>query len=97
MFIQPSINTPRFFSAEQLPKPVTLPRGVAQMQYSRLDLSESHTIGLSPPIQSVQISLQSLCALQQINMSTQLGVVYKHTKGALNSLIQITDKDVKQN
>ena len=35
--------------------------------------------------------------LKQINTPTQLGVIYKVTEGALDPLIQIIDKDVKQN
>ncbi|KAK4821075.1 hypothetical protein QYF61_012417 [Mycteria americana] len=39
----------------------------------------------------------NLPTLQQINTPTQLGVVCKLTEGALNPLVQITDKDIKQN
>ncbi|KAK4824038.1 hypothetical protein QYF61_009629 [Mycteria americana] len=39
----------------------------------------------------------SLPTLKQINSPTQLGVICKLTEGALNPLIQIIDKDVKQN
>jgi len=52
-------------------------------------------IGLSPLIQSVQIPLQNLPTLKQIVTPTQLGVICKRTEGALDPLIQITDKDVK--
>ncbi|KAJ7419849.1 hypothetical protein WISP_51875 [Willisornis vidua] len=47
------------------------------------------TTGLSPSVESAQIPLQSLPALQ-------LGVVCKLTEDALNPLIQIINKDVKQ-
>ncbi|KAK4831743.1 LOW QUALITY PROTEIN: hypothetical protein QYF61_018873 [Mycteria americana] len=42
-------------------------------------------------------SLSSLPTLKQINTPTQLGVICKLTEGALNPLIQIIDKDIKQN
>ncbi|KAK4833082.1 hypothetical protein QYF61_027744, partial [Mycteria americana] len=42
-------------------------------------------------------SFQSLPTLKQINTPTQLGVICKLTEGALNPLIQIIGKDIKQN
>ncbi|KAK4820222.1 hypothetical protein QYF61_021727 [Mycteria americana] len=50
----------------------------------------------SPLIQAVQVPLQSLPTLKQINTPTQLGVICKLTEGTLNPLIQIIDKDIKQ-
>ncbi|KAK4828336.1 hypothetical protein QYF61_025805 [Mycteria americana] len=80
------------------PKPVALHGvAVAQVQDPALGLVEPHTIGLSPLIQPVQIPLQSLPTLKQINTPTQLGVICKLTEGALDLLIQIIDKDIKQN
>ncbi|KAK4821599.1 LOW QUALITY PROTEIN: hypothetical protein QYF61_025176 [Mycteria americana] len=80
------------------PKPVAL-HGVvvAQVQDLALGLVEPHTIGPSPSIQPVQVPLQSLPTLQQINTPAQLGVICKLTEGALDSFVQIIDKDVKQN
>ncbi|KAK4814181.1 hypothetical protein QYF61_011904 [Mycteria americana] len=79
------------------PKPVAL-HGVVvtQVQDPALGLVEPHTIGLSPLIQPVHIPLQSLPTLKQINTPTQLGVVCKLTEGALDLLVQIIDKDIKQ-
>ena len=45
-------------------------------------------------IQSVQIPLQSLPALQKISTPTQLGVICKLTEGALHEIIS---EDSKQN
>ena len=59
-------------------------------------LVEPHPIGLSPVIQSVQITPQSLLTPRQINTSSQLGVICKFTEGALNALIQVINKDIKQ-
>ncbi|KAK4832478.1 hypothetical protein QYF61_023525 [Mycteria americana] len=80
------------------PKPVVL-HGVvvAQVQDLALGLVKPHTIDPSPSIQPVQVPLQSLPTLQQINTPAQLGVICKLTEGALDPLIQIIDKDVKQN
>ncbi|KAK4818798.1 hypothetical protein QYF61_019519 [Mycteria americana] len=80
------------------PKPVAL-HGVVvtQVQDPALGLVEPHTIGLCPWIQPVQIPLQNLPTLKQINTPTQLGVICRLTEGALNPLIQIIDKDIKQN
>ncbi|KAK4832661.1 hypothetical protein QYF61_024780 [Mycteria americana] len=79
------------------PKPVAL-HGVAvtQVQDLALGLAEPHTIDLSPSIQPVQVPLQSLPTLKQIDTPAQLGVICKLTEGALNPLIQIIDKDIKQ-
>ncbi|KAK4810750.1 hypothetical protein QYF61_007724 [Mycteria americana] len=80
------------------PKPVALHGvGVTQVQNPALSLVESHTIGLRPTIQPVQVPLQSLSTLKQINTPAQLGVVCKLIEGALDPLVQIIDKDVKQN
>ncbi|KAK4825630.1 hypothetical protein QYF61_001415 [Mycteria americana] len=80
------------------PKPVALHGvAVAQVQDLALGLVKPHTIHPSPSIQPVQVPLQSLPTLQQINTPTQLGVVCKLTEGALDPLVQIIDKDVKQN
>ncbi|KAK4823919.1 hypothetical protein QYF61_008305 [Mycteria americana] len=40
---------------------------------------------------------QSLPTLKQNNTPAQLGVVCKLTEGALDPLVQIIDKDIKQN
>ncbi|KAK4821429.1 hypothetical protein QYF61_019707 [Mycteria americana] len=75
------------------PKPVAL-HGVAaaQVQDLALSLVEPHTIDLGPSIQHIQ----TLPTLKQINTPTQLGVTCKLTEGALDPLVQIIDKDIKQ-
>jgi len=70
---------------------------VTKVQDAVLGPVEPHIVGLSPSIQPVQIPLQSLSTLRQINSLYQLGVVCELTEGALDPLVQITDKDVKQN
>ncbi|GAB0180261.1 hypothetical protein GRJ2_000491400 [Grus japonensis] len=80
------------------PKPVAL-HGIVVTEVQDLahDLVEPHTVDLSPLIQPVQIPLQCLPTFKQINTPAQLGVVYKLPEGALDPLIQVTDKDVKEN
>ncbi|KAK4814519.1 hypothetical protein QYF61_021620 [Mycteria americana] len=79
------------------PKPVAL-RGVlvTHVQDLALSLVEPHTTGLGPSIQPVQVPLQTLPTLKKINTPTQLGVICKLTEGTLNPLVQIIDKDIKQ-
>ncbi|KAK4832559.1 hypothetical protein QYF61_024059 [Mycteria americana] len=79
------------------PKPVAFHGvAVAQVQDPTLSLVEPQAIGLSPSIQPVQIPLQSLPTLKQINTPAQLSVLCKLTEGALDPLVQIIDKDIKQ-
>ncbi|KAK4824820.1 hypothetical protein QYF61_019670 [Mycteria americana] len=79
------------------PKPVALHGvAVAQVQAPALGLVKPHTIDLGPSIQPVQVPLQSLPTLKQINTPTQFRVICKLTEGALDPLIQIIDKDIKQ-
>ncbi|GAB0184554.1 hypothetical protein GRJ2_000920700 [Grus japonensis] len=76
------------------PKPVALHGVVVDLA---LSFVEPHTAGLGPSIQPVQIPLQTLPTLKQINTPAQLGGICKLTEGALDPLIQVIDKDIKQN
>ncbi|KAJ7407014.1 integral membrane protein dgcr2 idd [Pitangus sulphuratus] len=71
-------------------QPVALPVAVTQVQDPALDFVEPHAIGLS------QIPLQNLPTLQQNMNLNPLGVVHKLTEGTLYPLVQISDKDIKQ-
>ena len=99
---RPPASPPRSFPTGHfpaaLPRPVAL-RGVVvtQVRDPALLLVEPHTVGLGPSVQPVQIPLRSLPALWQINAATQLGVTCKLGEGALDPLIRIVDKDIKQN
>ncbi|KAK4823315.1 hypothetical protein QYF61_000917 [Mycteria americana] len=79
------------------PKPVAL-HGVVvtQVQDLALGLVKPHTTGLSPSIQPVRVPLQSLPTPEQIDTPAQFVVICKIPEGALNPLIQIIDKDIKQ-
>jgi len=80
-----------------LPKLVVLHAVVVtEVQGPAFGLVEPHSAGLRPLIQPVQIPLHGLPTLKQINTSTQLGVIHRLTEGALDPLIQIIDKDVKE-
>ncbi|GAB0181607.1 hypothetical protein GRJ2_000626000 [Grus japonensis] len=80
------------------PKPVAF-HGVVvtQVQDLALGLVESHTVGLGPSIQLVQIPLQSLPTLKEIDSPTPLDVICKLTEGAFDPLILNIDKDMKEN
>ncbi|KAK4813546.1 LOW QUALITY PROTEIN: hypothetical protein QYF61_009589 [Mycteria americana] len=101
--IQPAVDQHAqvlFFQAAfqpLFPKPVAL-HGVVviQVQDLALGLVEPHTIGLGPSMQPVQVPLQSLPTLKQIDVPAKLGVICKLTEGILSPLIQIIDKDIKQ-
>jgi len=69
---------------------------VTKVQDLALGLVETHKIGLDPSIQPVQIPLLRLPTLQKIDIPTQHGVICRLTEGALNPLIQIIDKEVKE-
>lgn len=48
-------------------------------------------------MEPIHIPMQSLPTRQQINTPTPLSIVCKLNEGANDPLIQITDKDIKQN
>ena len=100
MFSRLSTSTPRSFSARQPSShsSTCLLHAVVVMELwdPALGLVAPHKTGLGPSIQPVQIPLQSLPILEQIDTPAQFGVICKLTEGALNPLIQITDKGVKQ-
>ena len=84
-------SIPTSFSTVQLSKGVT-----TKMQELTLGLAEHHTGGLSPSNQLIQIPLQSFPPHRQIDTYSQHGVIRKLSEGALNPLILIIYKDIKQ-
>lgn len=94
MFSQLSNSTPRLFFQPFFPQPAALNVVVVtQVQGSALCLMEPHTIGLSPPIQPLQVLLQVLPTLMKTKTPFQLSVFCKFTEGALNSLAWIIYED----
>ncbi|RMB92479.1 hypothetical protein DUI87_31121 [Hirundo rustica rustica] len=81
-----------------LPQPITL-RGVAEakVQDSALGLTQLQLVGLCPPIQVVQISLQSHPTFQEIDTRSQLSVIRKFTNQRFNTLIHVINKGIEQN
>ncbi|TRZ18650.1 hypothetical protein HGM15179_008471 [Zosterops borbonicus] len=65
------------------------------LQDLELGLFKPHTTGLSPSIQLVQIPLKSPPTLQQIDIPTQFVVIHKFTKGRINPLIKIINKEIE--
>ena len=100
MFGRLSTSTPRSFSAGQLsshsPPSLQCCMELLWLKCRHLALLNL-TVRLGPSIQPVQIPLQSLPTLEQVDTPAQVGVICKLPEGALDPLIQITDKDVQQN
>ena len=69
---------------------------MAKLQEPAVGLVELIPIGLSPAIKPVQIPLKGLPTPRQTDTSSQLGIICKHTEGALNTLIQVISKDIEQ-
>ncbi|KAK4826701.1 hypothetical protein QYF61_010916 [Mycteria americana] len=67
-----------------------------QVQYLALDLVELHEVRMGPPLKPVKVLLDCIPSLQQVDRTTQLGVVGKLAEGALNPTVHVADKDVKQ-
>jgi len=65
----------------------------AQVQNSALCCVEPHEVHLGPPFQPVKVPLNGIPSFYCVNRTTQLGVLSKLAEGALNSVIDVTDKD----
>ena len=63
------------------------------LQFALLDLNKVHR---DPPLKPAQVPLDGIPSLQGGNRTTQLGVVGKLAKGALDPTAHVTDKDVQQ-
>ncbi|KAJ7416892.1 hypothetical protein BTVI_34381 [Pitangus sulphuratus] len=87
-------NIPKSFSSGQLSSHSF--SSLTQVQDMALCLVESHTTGLGPLIQLVQILLQILLNLQYINTSGPLCIFCK-IEGVLDTLVQIINEDIKEN
>ncbi|KAJ7403659.1 hypothetical protein WISP_149712 [Willisornis vidua] len=70
---------------------------MSKVQDLALGRVKLHPIGISPCLQPIQVPLQSSPAFQQVDTPSQFGVICKFANDGLNPLIQIFDKDVKQN
>jgi len=100
MFSWVLTNTPRSVYTVFQPlchKSVALPGiVVAEVQDPAHGLVEFHPIGLSAAVQHIQIHLSGFPTLRQINTFSHLGMTCKRTEGAVNLLIQVINKDIKQ-
>ncbi|RMB97862.1 hypothetical protein DUI87_25340 [Hirundo rustica rustica] len=77
------------------PQPVALVVA-AKVQNAALGLVKFQVVGLGLSIQPVQVPLWSPPTFQQIGTPSQLGDICKITDGGLNVIIQIINKDLKQ-
>ena len=100
MFNQALTNTPRAISSTQscshFAPSLSCCLGLwSKFRTQNLVDVELHPIVLSPVIYPVQIPLKGLPPPRQFNTSSQLGVICKLTKGALDPLIQVISKNIK--
>ena len=51
---------------------------------------------MGPLLQSVQVPLDGFPSFQRIDCTAQLGVIRKLAGGALDAIVYVTDKDVKE-
>ncbi|GAB0197840.1 hypothetical protein GRJ2_002249400 [Grus japonensis] len=51
---------------------------------------------MGPPLKPVKVRLDGIPSLQHVDCITQLGVVGKLAEGALDPIVHVADKDVKQ-
>ncbi|RMC19058.1 hypothetical protein DUI87_03662 [Hirundo rustica rustica] len=70
---------------------------VAKVQDLALGLIKLHLIGLCPPIQPFQVSLQSHPTFQQIDTRSQPTGIHKFTTQRFNTHIYIINKNIEQN
>lgn len=69
---------------------------VAQVQDSALGPIELHPVGFSSLIQPVQIALKDLPNPRQMNISSQIDITCRLSVDALNPLVWVIIKDIKQ-
>lgn len=68
----------------------------AQVQDLALGLVELDEVRRGPALKPAQVPLDNILSLQCVDHTTQLGVVGKLAKGALDHTVRVTDTNVKQ-
>ena len=66
------------------------------VQDPALGLVEPHEVHTSPPLKPAKVPLDGIPSLQCVSHTTQLGVLYKVSKGALDPTVHVIDEDVEQ-
>ena len=59
-------------------------------------LVELHEVCTGPTLKPVKVPLDGIPSLQNVDGTTQLGVVRRLAEGALNPTLQVAEKGVKQ-
>ncbi|KAK4827874.1 hypothetical protein QYF61_022268 [Mycteria americana] len=97
----PHLATPSFQAKQpQLPQPLPISlvlQTLHQLRCPSLDTPQHLNVPLVVRGPKLNTAFESLPTLKQINTLTKLGVICKLTEGALDPLVQIIDKDIKQN
>ncbi|KAK4811988.1 LOW QUALITY PROTEIN: hypothetical protein QYF61_022984 [Mycteria americana] len=78
-----------------IPQPLLIP-WIALTQEPALGLVEPHEVHTGPLLKLVQVPLDGIPSLRYVNHTTQLGVVCKLAKGALDPTVYVIDEDTKQ-
>jgi len=68
----------------------------AHVQTLALGCAELHQTSGGPPFESLEIPLNGIPSFHCVNSTTQLAVISKRAEGALNSVSDVIDKDVKE-
>ncbi|KAK4821092.1 hypothetical protein QYF61_013420 [Mycteria americana] len=96
----PHLSTPSFQAKQpQLPQPLLirlLLQSLHQLRCPSLGTLQHLNVSLVVGGPKPNTVFESLPPLKQINTPAQLGVICKLTEGALDPLVQIIDKDIKQ-
>jgi len=69
---------------------------LTHVQDLALGLVEFHEVHTGPPLLPVNVPLHGIPSLQRVDHTTELGVINRFAKGALNPTVHVTNKDVKQ-
>ena len=69
---------------------------LTHVQDLALGLVELHEFHMGSLLQPVKVPLDGILSLKYIKCTTQLGVICKFAKGALDPTVHVTDEDIKQ-
>jgi len=70
--------------------------GLTQVQDLALGLVEVYEVHTGPSLKPVKVALDGIPSLRRVDRTTQLGIVGKLVKDALNPTVHFTNKDVKE-
>jgi len=68
---------------------------LTHVQHLALGLVELHEVHTGPLLKLIQFLLDGIPALQNVDHTTQLGVIYKLAEGALDPTVYVIEEDIK--